>query len=226
MSRSPDRRESRREFLRGAASAAVLLPWLATGCSGRQTHSAPPSGPVGGGCDGCEGIYEGMPAGLAPRTTIASASEPGERMEISGVVYRRDGRTPAAGVILYVYHTDAKGYYSPAPDATGNARRHGHLRGWMKTGADGAYAFSTIRPTPYPGRAIPAHVHPIVKEPDKNEYYLDEYRFDDDPLLTAAERAKAENRGGSGIIHLTKTAAGVWTGARDIVLGLNIPNYA
>ena len=166
-----------------------------------------------------------MPSSLAPRTTIAAASEPGERMEISGVIYRRDGKTPAPGVILYVYHTDATGHYTPAPDASGSARRHGHLRGWMKTGADGAYAFSTIRPVAYPGRAIPAHVHPLVKEPDLNEYYLDEYRFDDDPLLTPAERAHAENRGGSGLVRLTKSPAGVWTGRRDIVLGLNVPDY-
>jgi protocatechuate 3,4-dioxygenase beta subunit len=166
-----------------------------------------------------------MPAALGPRTTIASASEPGERMELSGVLYRRDGKTPASGVVLYVYHTDATGLYSPAPDQTGPSRRHGHLRGWMKTGADGRYAFSTIRPAPYPGRSIPAHVHPIVKEPDRNEYYLDEYRFDDDPLLTVEERRRAENRGGSGVVHLVKNAYGVWIGTRDFVLGLNIPAY-
>jgi protocatechuate 3,4-dioxygenase beta subunit len=218
-------RGTRREFLRGAASSALVLPWLAAGCGSWPARAGERSS-VGGGCDGCDAIYDGMPAELGPTMTIAAPDEPGERMELSGVVYRRDGRTPAPDVILYVYHTDATGHYSPAPGQTGSARRHGRLRGWMRTGRDGAYAFSTIRPAAYPGRAIPAHVHPVVKEPDANEYYLDEYRFDDDPLLTAEERAKAENRGGSGIIHLTRSPAGVWTGRRDIVLGLNIPNYA
>lgn len=216
---------TRRDFLRGAASSALVLPWLGAGCASWPARAGDRTRLVGGGCDGCEAIYDGMPADLGPRATIAGPDEPGERMELSGVVYRRDGRTPAADVILYVYHTDANGYYTPTPDMTGPARRNGRLRGWTRTGRDGAYAFSTIRPAPYPGRAIPAHVHPIVKEPDTNEYYLDEYRFDDDPLLTAAERAKAENRGGSGIVRLTKTAAGVWTGRRDVVLGLNVPDY-
>jgi protocatechuate 3,4-dioxygenase beta subunit len=180
---------------------------------------------VGGGCDGCEAIYEGMPKNLSRETTIADSKEPGEPLEISGTVYQADGKTPARDVILYVYQTDAKGHYSPAPGATGLTRRNGHLRGWMKTDERGQFKFHSVKPAPYPGRNIPAHIHPIIKEPDKNEYYIDEIRFDDDPLLTIEERAKEEKRGGSGIIKLIKNQNGVWIGRRDIVLGLNIPNY-
>ena len=180
---------------------------------------------VGGGCDGCDIIYANMPQQLSWQTTIASAAEPGERMEISGIVYQSDGKTPAPNVILYVYHTDAWGLYSPAPDEAGAARRHGHLRGWMKTNERGEYKFISIRPAPYPNAHVPAHIHPVVKESDKNEYYIDEYLFDDDALLTREPRPKVENRGGSGIIHLARNSDGVWVGRRDIVLGLNIPNY-
>ena len=88
---------------------------------------------VGGGCDGCEAIYKGMPKNLSRETTIADSKEPGAPLEISGTVYQADGKTPARDVILYIYQTDAKGHYSPAPGATGLARRNGHLRGWMKT---------------------------------------------------------------------------------------------
>lgn len=180
--------------------------------------------PVGGGCDGCELIFAGMPNTLSWETKIPDAAEPGEPMEISGTIYRIDGKTPAAGVILYVYHTNAAGIYAPAPGQA-VARKHGHLRGWMKTDEFGRYQFRSVRPGTYPNRKAPAHVHPVVKEPDKNEYYIDEFQFDDDPLLTEAERARAENRGGSGIIHLTKDSRGIWVGHRDIVLGRNIPNY-
>jgi len=185
---------------------------------------AEPSSVVGGGCDGCALIFEGMPAVLRWETAIADSTEAGEPMEISGTIYQRDGKTPAKDVILYVYHTDARGLYSPAPGQT-LGRRHGHLRGWMRTGADGRYRFKTIRPAPYPNARIPAHVHPLIKEANKNEYWIDEYVFDDDKFLTQSERKKCENRGGSGIITLTKNASGVWIGHRDIVLGLNIPNY-
>ena len=95
----------------------------------------------------------------------------------------------------------------------------------MKTDRDGRYELRTIRPAPYPGRDIPAHIHPVVKEPGKNEYYLDEYLFADDPLLTREKRGKLENRGGSGIVAVSRNQQGVWVGRRDIVLGRNIPDY-
>ena len=179
---------------------------------------------VGGGCDGCALMFEAMPAALRWETAIADSAEAGEPMEIGGTIYQRDGKTPANGVILYVYHTDARGFYSPAQGQT-LAKRHGHLRGWMRTGADGHYRFKTIRPAPYPNARIPAHIHPLIKEADKNEYWIDEYVFEDDKLLTQSERQKRENRGGSGVITLTKNVSGVWIGHRDIVLGLKIPNY-
>jgi protocatechuate 3,4-dioxygenase beta subunit len=41
--------------------------------------------------------------------SIADANEPGKRMIVSGQVFKPDGRTPAPGVIMYVYHTDDTG---------------------------------------------------------------------------------------------------------------------
>ena len=95
----------------------------------------------------------------------------------------------------------------------------------MITNNKGQYKFTTIRPGQYPKADIPAHIHPIVKEPNKIEYYIDEFVFDDDLKLTREKKNKLENRGGSGIIHLTKNETGEWVGHRDIILGLNIPDY-
>jgi protocatechuate 3,4-dioxygenase beta subunit len=181
---------------------------------------------VSDGCDGCDLMYQGMPspAKLNRTTIVAGSAEPGERMEISGKIYRADGNTPATGIILYVYHTNAKGYYLPSDTQT-VARRHGHLRNWMITNNKGEYRFTTIRPGQYPHADIPAHIHPIIKEPNKIEYYIDEFVFDDDLKLTPEKKKKLENRGGSGIMHLNKNEKGEWVGHRDIILGLNIPNY-
>jgi len=63
-----------------------------------------------------------------------------------------------------------------------------------------------------------------VKEPDKNEYYLDDYLFDDDPILTQSKRNKLNNRGGSGIMKPIREN-GMLTIERNIILGKNIPNY-
>jgi len=188
---------------------------------------------VGGNCEGCEAIYEGPVAfdKLTNTATLPDYNEPGPKLEISGTVYQRDGKTPAKDVVLYVYHTDQTGHYTPAPDAKGWAKRHGRIRGWVKTDKNGFYHFYTLKPAPYPGTNIPAHIHITLKEPDKNEYYIDEYLFEGDPFLTKTERGRQEKRGGSGIISLEQKNArlpdgqGMLHGKRDIVLGLNIPNY-
>ncbi len=180
---------------------------------------------IGGGCDCCEAIYQGIPEQLNYETTISSKEEPGELLEISGTIFQPHGTTPVPNVILYVYHSNAKGYYEPSKDQTGCAKRNGHLRGWVKTNAKGEYKFRTIKPAPYPMTSIPSHIHPVIKEPGKNEYYIDDFVFDDDPFLTISERSKHEDRGGSGIVKLSKNANGVWIGYRDIILGKNIPDY-
>ena len=59
------------------------------------------------------------------------------------------------------------------------------------------------------------------------------YRFkrgvevDDDPRLTPALRARERNAyGGSGIVQPRRDGDGLWKAQRDIVLGLNVPDYA
>ncbi len=179
---------------------------------------------VGGPCEDCELMYEGMPTDLHWETRIAGLSEPGEPLEISGTILQPDGKTPAPGVVLYVHHTDARGEYTPSPGQT-HARRHGRLRGWMKTNQHGQYKFRTIKPVSYPSQTIEAHIHATVKEPDIQEYYVDDFLFDDDPLLTAEKRRRLANRGGSGIMKLHRNSHGTLIGQRTIVLGRNIPGY-
>ena len=178
---------------------------------------------VGGGCEGCELYTEGMPKNLSWQTTMAQ-DEKGIKIHISGIIFMKDGKTPAPNVILYIYHTDNDGYYKPAPFQAA-AKRHGRLRGWMKTDEKGQYGFTTIRPASYPNTKFLAHIHPTIKEPNKNEYYIDDFVFEDDPYLTVSEKNKMPNRCGNGIVKLTKNTEGVWIGKRDIILGLNIPNY-
>lgn len=179
---------------------------------------------IGGPCESCEMMFEGMPQQISERTTIAKSGEEGEPLIMSGIIYRQDGKTPAPGVILYVYHTDSKGLYSPGPKQT-EAVRHGHLRGWVKSNEQGYYEFRTIRPASYPESKAPQHIHPIIYEPVKGYYWIDEYLFKDDPFLTEAEKSHARERGGSGIIDMKKNSYGEWEGKRNIILGKNIPNY-
>lgn len=188
-------------------------------------HPAHSSSLVGGKCDGCDIMYVDMPANIFPVDTSVAWNEKGQKLLVHGAVYKPDGKTPAPNVILYYWHTDNNGYYSPAPNQDEKSKRHGHIRGWVKTDNEGHYAIYTIRPAPYPGRGIPAHIHMIVKEPALNEYWIDEFLFDDDPLLTSTERKKQENRGGNGILTV-ENKNGMQVAERNIVLRLHIPNYS
>ena len=63
---------------------------------------------IGGGCEDCDLMYAGMPKELNWQTTIADAKEEGERMEISGTIYQKDGKTPAVGVIFLTFKLEKK----------------------------------------------------------------------------------------------------------------------
>jgi protocatechuate 3,4-dioxygenase beta subunit len=182
---------------------------------------------IGGPCEGCEAVFEGLPDTLTSTARIAPPDEPGEPMRITGTVYDQDGE-PAPGVIVYAYQTNANGVYPPAEAFRGQAAyRHGELRAWVRSDGQGRYRFDTIRPASYPNNDIPAHVHMHVIEPGCCTYYLTSIHFADDPLLTAEERERVrEGRGGSGLVTPERDASGVWLVTRDIHLGQVVPGYA
>jgi len=152
-------------------------------------------------------------------TRLAPPGEPGEPLVMEGRVYELDGKTPAAGVLVYVYHTNAEGIYPRRGDETGNGRRHGYLRGWMKTDDQGRYRFTTIRPAPYPNRRDPAHIHMTLKPPDEEEYWINSTWFRGDPLITEEQRCSLKRPAGpTNIVELKRNSEGGWRGKRDIVL--------
>lgn len=193
---------------------ALAALFVGTGCAPSPSSEADAQ-PLPA-CEWC-GADE-APARLSWETRIAGPDEPGEPLVIEGVVYEADGETPAPDVVLYLYHTNAAGVYPRRGDETGNGRRHGYLRGWLRTDEAGRYRFTTIRPGAYPGRTEPAHVHVVVGEPGREEYYVDDFVFEGDPALTPAYRARLQGRGGSGILALTREAEGVWRGTRALLL--------
>ena len=221
---------ARMKYLFPTVWSALLMVALA-GCHAlpkadtQQAAGPGANGMVGGGCDGCELMYMGMPASINAVDTSAGWHEPGQKLLVTGTVLQPDGRTPAPNVIIYYWQTDQNGAYSPVAGLDKRVREHGHIRGWVKTGADGRYTLYTNRPGPYPGRDSPAHIHPSVKEPGIDpEYYIDDFVFDDDRLLTGAKRKALPNRGGSGILRVLHQGD-LQVAERNIVLGLNIPNY-
>jgi protocatechuate 3,4-dioxygenase beta subunit len=181
---------------------------------------------IGGSCEGCEAALEyDVPIDkLTHEVYMPDWKEKGPRMVLKGKVYKRDGKTPAEGVIIYMYHTDQQGIYKPAAGAKGWGQRHGYIRGWAKTNANGEYVIYTLKPAPYPKEKFAAHIHVTIKEPGKNPYWIDEVLFEGDPYLTSQEKNNDSPRGSFGLIRLTDNK-GILEGKRDIVLGLNVPDY-
>lgn len=117
------------------------------------------------------------------RIVIAGADEPGARLVVTGRVV--DGTKPIAGASIYIWHTDAKGFYAPGRNAGAgdlNPRLHGALR----TDADGRYQYETVRPGSYLN--IAAHVHHVIAAPGYKTR-LFEVEFRDDPILVERREA-------------------------------------
>jgi len=162
-----------------AALVAAALTAVAPRLSGEPTASGP-----------CVG---------APwRIVIAGPEEPGERLRVRGRVRRPDGTTPAPGVTVYAYQTDATGVY--AREAGAPPR----LRGFMTTDAEGRYEYLTIRPGAYPGRMAAAHIHHQLWGGGWPAQWNEEILFDDDPLVSARERERSRSLGRFGAVRTTR----------------------
>jgi protocatechuate 3,4-dioxygenase beta subunit len=155
---------------------------------------------------------EGPCATAGTSAVFAPAAEPGKRMVVAGRVFQADGRTPAAGVILYAYHTDAKGEYG-GDEASGP-----RLRGWLRTDAEGRYRFESIRPMPYPNGRIAAHVHFQAWGASVPPQHLSELLFEEDPYLSGEEKRRSRELGSFGFVHRGEERDGVLHITHDIRL--------
>lgn len=207
---------------------------LFTACNGQHTQSATRIDKVqsvGGAFENSEFTYYGIPKTVSSVDTSAGWQLNGQKILLTGIVYQIDGKTPASDVLLYYYQTNTEGKYVHKADESRSmppnelGQTHGYIRGWVKTDKEGKYSIYTVRPGTYPTNDEPAHIHVTVKEPNNiKEYYIDDFVFDDDKILNSARRKKLENRSGSGVLRLVKKGK-LQVGERNIILGLNIPNY-
>jgi protocatechuate 3,4-dioxygenase beta subunit len=159
-------------------------------------------------------------ARLAPTSApssadVAPAGEPGQRLEVSGVVYAADGKTPVANASVYVYQTNARGYYRP-DDAMGN--RDPRLKALLRTDAQGRYSYRTIRPGSYPGTQVPQHIHYVVTAEGRGTRIF-AIVFEDDPVMSQRIRDEAARPGSFYALQKVQTGPdGVGRVTQDVVL--------
>jgi protocatechuate 3,4-dioxygenase beta subunit len=149
------------------ARLGLLLSLLATGiAAAQQIHEAP--------------------ANAASSGRVTPAGEPGQGLNVSGVVVNGDGQ-PVRGASIYVYQTDAEGYYGVKP-ASDN--RNPRLKLFLRSDARGAWSFDTIRPGSYPGSRVPGHIHFEVAAQGFAARVF-EIVFEGDPFVTDDMRRNA-----------------------------------
>ncbi|MBA3881806.1 MAG: protocatechuate 3,4-dioxygenase [Chthoniobacterales bacterium] len=200
---------ARRRLDKSIVFVAALIIAATTVARSDKKPGYPPTLSGGAPCGSCN-----APEKLSGKTVIPPEKEPGEPLVITGKIFQPDGKTPAEGMVLWVYHTDRTGYYNEQDDAS-----HPRLNGWMKIGADGKYEFRTIRPGAYPHRSTPAHIHAHVYGPRYSERSIDDYWFKDDPRINEKELKNAADNGGHPVVvDLKRGSDGVWRGVRDIKL--------
>ena len=155
-----------------------------------------------------------VPATVTSRTKLSSDSDAGDRILISGTVYTSDGKQPASGTLIYLYHTDVHGIYGRSGE-----HRHGRYRGWILTDQRGRYEFETIMPASYPNSTISKHIHMTVTTRDQKEDWVDSVLFEGDRFLTARDR-EIRRGGFDPVLQLVKGSDGIARGVRDIRLGV------
>ena len=133
------------------------------------------------------------------RITGAVRDAGGEVVILKGRVLGTDG-APVAGARVEIWQCDANGVYLH----DGDRRRGGYDDafqgfGHVVTGDDGAYAFRTIRPVPYPGRTPHIHVKVFAEGRElTTQFYLAGHPSNEDDFLfrrmsEAEKRAVAMN---------------------------------
>ncbi|PRQ04101.1 Catechol 1,2-dioxygenase 2 [Enhygromyxa salina] len=154
----------------------------------------PPDGTCTVTAQDIEGPYY-LPAS-PERSELDTVGDEGVALALSGVVTDASC-TPLLDTIVEVWHADPSGAYDNSPTM--------NYRGWVRTGVEGIYAFTTLVPGRYlNGDTLrPSHIHfkvwrdgaPVLTS---QIYFADDPQLDDDPWAEPARTVCLE-RDGEGV---------------------------
>jgi protocatechuate 3,4-dioxygenase beta subunit len=162
-------------------------------------------------------IYDRADSQLTNTDTIPDFRSKANKLKLTGTIYLSDGVTPAKDVILFIEHADENGNF----DLRRNGEeRYVFHRSWIKTDADGKYTFYTFIPGNDRRYNRLQEIYPVIKAPENQEYQLETFLFDNDPMLTKACRRKISKRGDVTRILFVKEENNIMVAQRDIVLSV------
>ena len=158
--------------------------------------------------------------GAPMRSNIIPPNSKGSPMNLSGTIFKEDGKTPLSNALVEIWQCDENEHYDNASDSY-------LFRGAIQTGKNGTYDFKTIVPVPYKadpndeGSWRPAHIHMRVSVADQQDLITQIYFKGDkyNDTDTWASSPLAVNR----ILAVTKNSAGGNSAVFDVVLNKEFP---
>lgn len=183
----------------GAASAALV------GCAQEQGEPMTPGDPIlAGTCEpaapdgACSVTAEDIEGPFylpdsPERSELDTVGDEGVALTLSGVITDA-GCTPLLDSIVEIWHADPSGAYDNSETM--------NYRGWVRTGVEGIYAFTTLVPGRYlNGDTLrPSHIHVKVVRGGAEVlttqiYFADDPYLDGDPWADPARTVCLEDAG-------------------------------
>lgn len=160
-------------------------------------------------------IYDRAEDQLTNTDTIPDYRSKTNKLKLTGTIYQSDGVTPAKDVILFIEQPNEDGDFELRNE--GDSRYVFH-RSWVKTDADGKYTFYTFVPGNDRRYNQLQQIFPLIKGASQQEYQLETFLFDSDPLLTKRCRKQIAKKSDVSRILKLKEIDGVLVAQKDIVL--------
>jgi protocatechuate 3,4-dioxygenase beta subunit len=152
-----------------------------------------------------------------------AAEAMGQVMRLNGRVLDRRGE-PVRGAVVEIWQCDSRGIYRH-PRAPNRPAFDDAFQGYGRTEVDGAgaYAFRTLRPVPYTGRA--PHIHLAVRVPHRGLRFVTQMYVAGEPLngrdgILQALRDPAARQSLIVPVLASRREPGGTEGTFDIVLNL------
>jgi len=158
--------------------------------------------------------------GTPMRSNIIPPDSKGIPMNLSGIIFKEDGKTPLNNALVEIWQCDENEHYDNASDDY-------LFRGAIKTGNNGRYDFKTIVPVPYKANPDneaswrPAHIHMRISVADQQDLITQIY-FKGDKYIetdTSASAPQAVDR----ILNISKNVAGENAVIFDVVMSKEFP---